>query len=46
MHNAIDTLGDVGLIKSDRGLIAVLGAYAFRPLYAEYEKTADAAEEE
>ena len=38
MYNAIDTLGDVALDPSDRGLIAVLNAYAYRPLMTASEK--------
>ena len=38
LYNAIDTLGDVAQDQSDRGLIAVLNAYAYRPLLAEYER--------
>ena len=41
LYNAIDTLGDVAEDQSDRGLIAVLNAYAYRPLLAEYEKLLD-----
>lgn len=38
LYNAIDTLGDVAQDPSDRGLIAALNAYAYRPLMAEYER--------
>lgn len=38
LYNAIDTLGDVAQDPSDRGLIAALNAYAYRPLLAEHEK--------
>ncbi|MBI2480712.1 MAG: hypothetical protein HYV60_19415, partial [Planctomycetia bacterium] len=38
LYNAIDTLGDVAQDPSDRGLIAVLNADAYRPLLAEYER--------
>ena len=41
-YNCIDTLSDVARDQSDRGVIAVLNAYAYRPLLAEYEKLADA----
>lgn len=41
-HNCINTLSDVAQDQSDRGVIAVLNAYAWRPLLAEYEKLADA----
>ena len=40
-HNCINTLSDVAQDQSDRGVIAVLNAYAYRPLLAEYEKLAD-----
>ncbi|MBC8354026.1 MAG: hypothetical protein H8E66_18685 [Planctomycetes bacterium] len=42
LYNAIDTLGDVAQDPSDRGLIATLNAYAYRPLVAEYERMLDA----
>jgi len=42
MYNAIDTLGDIARDQSDRGLIAVLNAYGYRPLLAEYERMLDA----
>ena len=38
LYNALDTLGDVARDQGDRGLIAVLNAYAYRPLMVEYEK--------
>lgn len=41
MYNAIYTLSDVVNDHSDRGLIAVLNAYGYRPILAEYEKVAD-----
>ena len=37
-YNCINTLADVARDQSDRGLIAVLNEYAYRPLLAEYEK--------
>jgi hypothetical protein len=37
LYNAIDTLSDIARDPSDRGLIAVLNAYAYRPLVLEYE---------
>ena len=40
-YNCIDTLSDVARDQSDRGLIAVLNAYAYRPLLAEYNRLAD-----
>ena len=40
-NNAIDTLSDVARDQSDRGLIAVLINFAYRPLVAEYEKLTD-----
>ena len=41
-HNCINTLADVARDQSDRGVIAVLNAYAWRPLQAEYQKLAEA----
>ncbi|MCH2200856.1 MAG: hypothetical protein MK102_02715 [Fuerstiella sp.] len=41
-YNCINTLADVAQDQSDRGVIAVLNAYAYRPLLDEYEKLADA----
>ena len=38
MYNAINTLSDVVRDRSDRGLIAVLNAYAYRPLTAKLRK--------
>lgn len=40
-YNCINTLSDVARDQSDRGLVAVLNAYAYRPLLAEYERLAD-----
>ncbi len=40
-YNCINTLSDVAQDQSDRGLIAVLNEYAYRPLLAEYEKLID-----
>ena len=40
-YNCINTLADVARDQSDRGLIAVLNAYAFRPLLAEYDRLAE-----
>jgi hypothetical protein len=40
-YNCINTLSDVVQDQSDRGLIAVLNAYAYRPLLSEYEKMLD-----
>ena len=40
-HNCINTLAGVAQDQSDRGVIAVLNAYAWRPLLAEQEKLAD-----
>jgi murein L,D-transpeptidase YafK len=37
LYNAIDTLSDIARDPSDRGLIAVLNTYAYRPLVLEYE---------
>ncbi|MDA1054999.1 MAG: hypothetical protein O3C40_31640 [Planctomycetota bacterium] len=41
LYNAIDTLGDVAQDPSDRGLIAALNAYAYRPLLAERERLSE-----
>ena len=38
LYNAIDTLSDVVWDQSDRGLIATLTNFAYRPLVAEYER--------
>ena len=38
LYNAVDTLSDVVWDQSDRGLIATLTNFAYRPLVAEYEK--------
>lgn len=38
MHNALSTLGEAARDQSDRGVIAVLAAYGYRPLKAELEK--------
>jgi hypothetical protein len=46
LHDAIDTLGDIAVDPSDRGLIAVLAQFAYRPLIAEYERASEAAENE
>ena len=35
------TLADVARDQSDRGLIAVLNAYAYQPLKREYERLVD-----
>lgn len=43
-YNCINTLSDVAIDQSDRGLIALLNAYAYRPLLAKYEEMADEAE--
>ena len=40
-YNCINTLADVARDQSDRGLIAVLNAYAFRPLLAEYDRLSE-----
>ncbi len=44
LYNALDTLSDIARDPSDRGLIALLAAHAYRPLLAEYERLLDAAE--
>ena len=41
-YNCINTLSDVARNQGDRGLIAVLNAYAYRPLVAELERLSDA----
>ncbi len=46
MHDSINTLSDVAEDQSDRGLIAVLANYGYRPLVAELEKMLDAADSE
>ena len=46
LYNSIDTLSDVVRDQSDRGLIATLANFAFRPLLAEYEKVLDESESE
>ena len=43
-YNCINTLADVAQDQSDRGVIAVLNKFAYRPLLAEYEKLADSVE--
>ena len=40
-YNAINMLSDVARDQSDRGLIAVLNAYEYRPLVAELDKLAE-----
>ncbi|MCO6453760.1 MAG: hypothetical protein J5I93_00455 [Pirellulaceae bacterium] len=40
LYNAMDTLSDVVRDPSDRGLIALLYAYAYRPLLEQYEQDA------
>lgn len=40
-YNCINTLSDVARNQGDRGLIAVLNAYAYRPLVAELERLSD-----
>ena len=42
-YNCINTLSDVARDQSDRGVIAVLNEYAYRPLLSEYEKLIDEA---
>ena len=44
MYNALHALGEVAADQSDRGVIAVLAEYGYRPLVAEFEKVQDAAE--
>lgn len=43
-YNCINTLSDVARDQSDRGVIAVLNKFAYRPLLAEVEKLADSVE--
>jgi hypothetical protein len=43
-YNCINTLSDVARDQSDRGLIATLNRFAYRPLLAEVEKLAESAE--
>jgi hypothetical protein len=38
MYNALNALGEVARDQSDRGVIAVLNAHAYRPIQAELEK--------
>ena len=45
MYNALHALGEVAADQSDRGVIAVLAEYGYRPLVAEFEKVQDKAEE-
>ncbi|MFT5094939.1 MAG: hypothetical protein ACI93T_003783, partial [Porticoccaceae bacterium] len=40
-YNCINTLSDVARNQGDRGLIAVLNAYAYRPLVAELERLSE-----
>lgn len=40
-YNSINTLSDVALDQSDRGLVAVLNAYSWRPLQAEVQRVED-----
>ena len=42
MYDTITTVADVATDQSDRGLIAVLNEFAYRPLLAEFEKLLDA----
>ncbi len=44
IYDGLDTLGDIARNPSDRGLIAILNAYAYQPLLAEYEKVLDESE--
>lgn len=44
MYNALHALGEVAADPSDRGVIAVLAEYGYRPLVAEFEKVQDEAE--
>ena len=40
-YNCINTLSDVAQDQSDRGVIAVLNKFAFRPLLTEVEKLSE-----
>lgn len=40
LHNGLSALGEVARDQSDRGVIAVLNAYGYRPLKAELERVA------
>ena len=40
-YNCMTTLADVARDQSDRGLIAVLNAYAYQPLKREYDRLVD-----
>jgi len=44
IYDGLDTLGDIARNPSDRGLIAILNAYAYQPLLTEYEKLIDETE--
>ena len=44
MYNSLRALGEVAEDQSDRGVIAVLAEYGYRPLVKELEKAEDAAE--
>ena len=44
MYNALSALGEEANDNSDRGVIAVLAEYGYRPLVAELEAVQDAAE--
>ena len=44
MYNALHALGEVAADQSDRGVIAVLAEFGYRPLVAEFEKVQDEAE--
>ena len=44
LYNALTTIADVAQGPSDRGLIAVLAEYAYRPLLSEYERMLDVAD--
>jgi hypothetical protein len=46
MYNALSALGEVARNNSDRGVIAVLNAYGYRPLKKEYEAVEKASRKE
>jgi hypothetical protein len=46
LYNALNALGEVARDNSDRGVIAVVNEYGYRPLLAEFQSVQDAAEAE
>jgi hypothetical protein len=45
LNGAMTSLADVAQDQSDRGLIATLANFAYRPLVAEYEKLLEEADQ-